>query len=328
MERPGSTRTRSRCARSRPRRTLRASGSSARPRSASTAGTCSRAGERAGWANVPRLPVARRPRLPDARPGRPARRAAVGDERQDDDGGDLSIGDQAPGFELPDTEGARALAAAASATADRGRVHLQPLPLRARLARPDRRRRARLRRPRRARPRDQLQRRGALSRATPTRRCSSACARTAAGRCPTCTTRARRSRAPTARKTTPDVFVRRLRRPPALPRRPGRRLRRPVAERRMAARRARRGARRARPRPGRDRAGRLQRSSGSSAVQSSRVAGELDCDRRTVSASRDDPVLLDVVRGGVALAGAGAVLAADVVRASRPRASARARGCG
>ena len=45
---------------------------------------------------------------------------------------------------------------------DRRLLDLQPLPLRARLARPDARRRPRLRGPRRALPRDQLQRRRAL----------------------------------------------------------------------------------------------------------------------------------------------------------------------
>ena len=72
-------------------------GSSARRRSASTAATCSRRRRRAGWANVPRLPAARRPRLPDSRPGRPARRADAGDERQDDDGGTI---DRRPGTGL------------------------------------------------------------------------------------------------------------------------------------------------------------------------------------------------------------------------------------
>ena len=57
------------------------------------------------WANVPGLPVARRPRLPDSRSGRPARRSDGGDEGRVTMA-ELSIGDQAPGFELPDTEGA------------------------------------------------------------------------------------------------------------------------------------------------------------------------------------------------------------------------------
>ena len=160
-----------------------------------------------------------------------------------------------PGFELPDTEGRRShWPTAERPTAVVFTCNHCPYALawHDRLAR----RRARLRRARRALPGDQLERRRALPGRLATRRCSSASTPTAAGRCPTCTTRPRRSRArgaPRRRRTcswsTPGLA--------ALPRRARRRLRRPGAERRLAARRARRAARRRAARPGRDRAGRL-----------------------------------------------------------------------
>ena len=56
-----------------------------------------------------------------------------------------AIGEPAPTFALPDTEGATHHAGRRAR--DRRGVHLQPLPLRPRLAPPDRRARARLLRP-------------------------------------------------------------------------------------------------------------------------------------------------------------------------------------
>ena len=166
----------------------------------------------------------------------------------------IAIGDDAPKFELPDTDGTT-WSSADGGGADRRRVHLQPLPVRAGLARPHRRRRARLLRPRRALPGDQLQRRRRATRATPTRRCSSAWPpRT--GRCPTCTTRPRTWPAPTAPRPRPTCSCSTAR-AAWLPRRARRRLRGPEPAGGVAARRARRRARRRAARHGRDQARRL-----------------------------------------------------------------------
>ena len=75
----------------------------------------------------------------------------------------IPIGERAPGFELPGTDGADHSLAEDGAPGDGRLLDLQPLPLRARLARPHARRRSRLRRSRRSLPGDQLQRRRALS---------------------------------------------------------------------------------------------------------------------------------------------------------------------
>ena len=124
------------------------------------------------------------------------------------------------------------------------------------------------------------------SRPTRSRRCSSVCARTVAGPCRTSTTNAG-GRARLRRRDDSGRVRRRLRREPALPRRPRPRLRRPVGERRMAARRARRGARRLGPRPGRDQAGRVQDQMEAVVQSRFRLGGNLRLARHyeTVSAS-------------------------------------------
>src|SRR5262245_23619747 len=58
---------------------------------------------RAARPDVPRLPPARRPRLAHPRPRRPARGARAG--ARDRPLMSLSVGDRAPGFSLPDTDG-------------------------------------------------------------------------------------------------------------------------------------------------------------------------------------------------------------------------------
>ena len=217
-----------------------ASASSARPRSASTAST-SRTRRRAGGADLPRLPSPRRPRLARSRPGRRARRPPQRDDHEERSMS-TAIGDRRPHLHAARHRRRRA-ASPGDTPGDARRLHLQPLPVRAGLARPHRRRGRGL--PRRARSSPSTPTTPSATRATPSTRCASASTPTAAGRCPTSTTRARRSprlRRQDDARLLPD----RRRGPDRLPRRARRRLPGPVAERRLAARGARRGARRAR----------------------------------------------------------------------------------
>ena len=157
MEELGLDPERSRCVRSRPRRTPPASPSPARRRSASTASTSPRRSRRRIAADLPGLPAPRRPRLAAPRPRGPSRGARF------------------PRHERARLRAAghRRLAPLAVGRRTRGDgrlLDLQPLPLRARLGGPDARGLARLRGARRPHARDQLQRRRALSRPTLWRR--------------------------------------------------------------------------------------------------------------------------------------------------------------
>ena len=153
---------------------------------------------------MPRLPAARRPRLADSRSGRPARRTDGGDKGEGDDGGTLDRR-RGTGFELPDTEGT-AHSLADGAPADRGRLHLQPLPYA--LAWHDRILDV---------ARDYADRGVRLLRSTPNdaerypRDSYEAMQKRvrdeAAGRLPTCTTRRQEVARAYGAKTTPDVFV-------------------------------------------------------------------------------------------------------------------------
>ena len=168
----------------------------------------------------------------------------------------------APTFTLPDTEGG-ATRSAGRRPGDRDRVHLQPLPLRAGLARPDRRRGARLRRPRRPRSSRSTPTTPSATRATRSTRCASGSGR-GGWPLPYLHDESQEVARAYGAKTTPDVFVLdaegRLRYRGA----PDADYEDPSLGRRLAARGARRGAgrrgRRAAPRPSRSAA----RSSGSS----------------------------------------------------------------
>ena len=171
-------------------------GSSARRRSGSTAGTSSRPAKRAGGPDVPGIPAARRPLLANAgsRPTARGTGMATNEARQEVG---ISIGDNAPGFDLPGHRGSTALAQRRPARSDRGRFHLQPLSLRARLAGPHRvTRRATTPSAAFASWPSTPTTPSAIPR-TRTRRCSSAFAKSSGGS-RTSTTRASRSRASSA----------------------------------------------------------------------------------------------------------------------------------
>ena len=170
----------------------------------------------------------------------------------------ISIGDTAPGFDLPDTEGQRHIARRRPGRSDRGRVHLQPLPLRARLARPHRGCGSRLRRRAAFASSRSTPTTPSAIPPTPTRRCRSAFA-TSEWPLPYLHDESQEVARAFGAKTTPDVFVLdsdgRLRYRGA----PDADYCDAVAERRLAAGRTRRAARGPRPQPGRDGAGGLQR---------------------------------------------------------------------
>ena len=116
---------------------------------------------------------------------------------------------------------------------DRRLLDLQPLPLRARLARPDARGGPRLRRPRRPLPGDQLQRRRAATRPTPSRRWRERVESEGGWPHPYLHDESQEVARAWGAEKTPHVFVLDGDLTSALPRRPRRRLRGPLAERRL-----------------------------------------------------------------------------------------------
>ena len=111
----------------------------------------------------------------------------------------VSMGAVAPDFSLPDTAGRRwpVRHRLRRRSSDGAGVHVQPLPVRARLARPDRGGRRRLCGARRARPGGELRTTPTATHATPSTRCAIG-SRGRSGRFPTCTTPPRTSLAPMA----------------------------------------------------------------------------------------------------------------------------------
>ena len=214
--------------------------SAARPRSAA----------HLRWATMPRpelprVPAPRRPDLPDARPRRPARGARAA--RPSRGGDPMTLVDRRAGAGVLSCPTPTDAAGRPTARRrDRGGVHVQPLPVRARLA----------------------------ATGSPTRRATTpiaACGFLAinsndADRYPRDSYEAMQQRVAAedwpmpylhdasqevarsyGAKTTPDVFVLDAERPASLPRRARRRLRRPRPAGVVAARRARRGAGRREP---------------------------------------------------------------------------------